>query len=103
MASKGLPRRRGRRSALALDCGRDGRRALPLPRAAAVSTRVRVRSRSVKPSAEVGGRVAGGEVAQVEARGEGRRGVRKRREARLLARQRLARIGLEGRHDEDGA
>ena len=43
MASKGLgplPRRRG--SALALGCGRGGRVVLPLPRAAAVSTGLRV-------------------------------------------------------------
>ena len=45
MASKRLgplPRRRG--SALARGCGRGGRGALPLARAAAVSTRLRVRS-----------------------------------------------------------
>ena len=43
VASKGLgplPRRRG--SALAHDCGRSGRGALPLPRAAVISTRLRV-------------------------------------------------------------
>ena len=43
VASKGLaalPRRRG--SALALGCGREGSGALPLPRAAAVSTGARV-------------------------------------------------------------
>ena len=44
MASKGLgplPRRSG--GALALGCGRSGRGALPLARAAGVSTRLRVR------------------------------------------------------------
>ena len=44
MASKGLgplPRRRG--GALALGCGRGGRVVLPLARAAAVSTGLRVR------------------------------------------------------------
>ena len=44
MASKGLaalPRTRG--SALAHGCGREGSVALPLPRAAAVSTGLRVR------------------------------------------------------------
>ena len=43
MASKRLgplPRRRG--SALAHGCGRSGRGALPLPRAAVISTRLRV-------------------------------------------------------------
>ena len=46
VASKGLgplPRRRG--SALAHGCGRSGRGALPLPRAAVISTRLRVQSR----------------------------------------------------------
>ena len=40
VASKGLPRRRG--SALAHGCGREGSGALPLARAAAVSTGARV-------------------------------------------------------------
>ena len=49
MALKGLgplPRTRG--SALALGCGRGGRGALPLPKAAAVSTRLRVRRHLVR-------------------------------------------------------
>jgi hypothetical protein len=49
MALKGLgplPRTRG--SALALCCGREGRGALPLPKAAAVSTRLRVRRHLVR-------------------------------------------------------
>ena len=47
VASKGLgplPRRRG--GALALGCGGGGRVVLPLPRAAAVSTRLRVLRRA---------------------------------------------------------
>ena len=44
MASKGLgPLPRGRGSALAHGCGRGGRVVLPLPRAAAISTGLRVR------------------------------------------------------------
>jgi len=55
VASKGLgtpPRRRG--SALALGCGRGGRAVLPLVRAAAVSTglRVRVAHEDVRARAE---------------------------------------------------
>ena len=43
-----LPRRR--RSALAHGCGRGGRGALPLPRAAAVSTRLRVHVQVARPA-----------------------------------------------------
>ena len=54
MASKGLgPLPRIRRGALGRGCGREGSGALPLPRAAAVSTgsRVRLRSEKVRCSA----------------------------------------------------
>ena len=96
MASKGLgplPRRRG--SALAYGCGRGGHGVLPLPRAAAVSTRSRVLTLAVAARREVdreeggargehggdhlpeaGG--AGGRVRARRARGE-RRGARARR------------------------
>ena len=48
MASKGLgPLRRRMASALAHGCGRGGRVALPLPRAAAVWTGLRVRLKSM--------------------------------------------------------
>ena len=41
------PLPRIRRGALGRGCGREGRGALPLPRPAVISTRVRVRDRSV--------------------------------------------------------
>ena len=70
MASKGmgpLPRRRG--SALAHGCGTSGRGALPLPRAAAVSTRLSVRedrdAQRVGPDVIDKARVAAGRVPRV--------------------------------------
>ena len=63
MASKRLgPLPRIRRGALGRGCGRDGSGALPLPRAAVISTRLRVR---VGGDAEAGRKL----VAQLEAHG----------------------------------
>ena len=75
MASKELgplPRRRG--SALAHGCGRSGRVVLPLPRAAAVSTGLRVREGLLR--ADVRERQPDGATAlhaPAQARGVGRR------------------------------